>query len=88
MNARSSSLALRFARPAPYQFERIEADFDVAGNGCHRFESAITFECGTYSRHQKGDNDAGRPTQSATSQGGMLNINTRDLNLLQVFQAI
>jgi len=49
-------LALHFARPAPDKFERFEAEFDVAGNGCPRLGSAVaTFECSTYSRHREGD---------------------------------
>ncbi|HKW83610.1 MAG TPA: flavin reductase family protein [Burkholderiaceae bacterium] len=49
-------LALHFARPAPDKFERFEAEFGAAPNGCPRLESAVaTFECSTYSRHQEGD---------------------------------
>ena len=56
LSCEQRELALHFARPAPDKFERFEAEFDVATNGCPRLESAVaTFECSTYSRHQEGD---------------------------------
>ncbi len=54
--ASQRELAWHFAKPAPDKFERFEADFGTAANGCPRLlESVATFECATYSRHQEGD---------------------------------
>ena len=50
------ALALHFARPAPDKFERYADRFEVAANRCPRLkDSAATFECSLYTRHQEGD---------------------------------
>lgn len=49
-------LALHFAKPAADKFERFRAEFDEGPGGCPRLrESAASFECTVYSRHQEGD---------------------------------
>jgi flavin reductase (DIM6/NTAB) family NADH-FMN oxidoreductase RutF len=49
-------LALHFAKPSADKFERFWAAFDQAPSGCPRLrDSAATFECTVYSRHQEGD---------------------------------
>lgn len=50
------ALAEHFARPAQDKFERFEDAFEPGFGACPRLkESAGTFECSTYSRHQEGD---------------------------------
>lgn len=56
LSASQAALALHFARPAPDKFSDWEDAFDRGIAGCPRLrESAATFECSTYSRHQEGD---------------------------------
>jgi len=56
LTAEQRDLAWHFAKPAADKFERFGEAFTTASNGCARLmESAATFECSTYSRHQEGD---------------------------------
>lgn len=56
LTSRQSGLAAHFARSSPDKFGPYQTLFGIGIDGCPRLlESAATYECTTYSRHQEGD---------------------------------